>query len=198
MRALIGIGASAVLVLTSLSWAFTQDKSKVSEKVPQIAREAAEAKFPKGKIESVEGPEYEDGQMTFKFMLKMPGEGDIELRVTPTGKIVGVEQDVTLESLPPAITKGIEAIFPGKKVSELKRVELAFKGYILVVYEVVGETAQGKKEVFLNPTGKVATVEEGGEEVVPVDKLPKEISKAVEGKFSGATIKSAVKKLKKE
>lgn len=151
------LGAAAVLVV--LAGTARADEEKVPlNKLPRAVVDAVKAKYPGAELKGAE-KEVEKGKTYYEVALTHKGK-KLEVTLTPEGKIVEVEKEITARDLPAPVTEGIEAKYPKAKI---KRAEEITKGG-KTLYEALIETADKKKfEVVLDPTGKIVKTEAKGE-----------------------------------
>jgi uncharacterized membrane protein YkoI len=140
--------ASLALVVAGLARA---DEEKVElAKLPKAVTDAVKAKFPDAKLVSAE-KEKEDGKTVYEVAIKNK-EQNIEVTLTPDGKIVSIEKEIAAKDLPKAVAEALEKKYPK---ATIKKVEEIIKDDKLVKYEALIVTADKKKlEVCFDPSGK--------------------------------------------
>lgn len=127
------------------------DEEKVPlDKLPKEVTEAVKKKFPKAELVSAE-KEKEDGKTVYEVNIKNEGQ-TIEVTLTPEGKIVSIEKEITAKDLPKVVADALEAKYPK---ASIKKAEEIIKEDKLISYEMLIVTADKKKlEVKFDPTGK--------------------------------------------
>jgi uncharacterized membrane protein YkoI len=148
-RWIVGLCVSAVLILGSAARADDEEKVPL-DKLPKPVVAAVKKKFPKARLVSA-SKEVENKKTLFEVQIK-DGAQTVEVTVTPEGKIVEIEKEITAKALPAAVTKALNAKYPK---ATFKKVEEITEGGKLF-YEVLLVTA-GKQtiEVKMDSTGKV-------------------------------------------
>src|SRR4051794_19102531 len=100
MRGLVALVVSVLVVLPSL--AVRADEEKVAlDKLPKAVVAAVKKKFPGAKLVSAE-KEKKDKQILFEVRIK-DGEQNVEVTLTPEGKIVEIEKEITTQNLPKGV-----------------------------------------------------------------------------------------------
>src|SRR5437879_10985959 len=93
--------------------------------------------------------EEENGKTFYEAELKVNGHNK-DLLIDPTGSIVEVEEQVTLESLPPAVKTALDKHAAKGKIAF---VESVTKGGSVIAYEAKIKTAGKTSEIRLSPEG---------------------------------------------
>jgi len=162
MRTLdVGMGGLVLLTVVGLTIARTDEgkEEKVPlDKLPKAVVEAVKAKFEGAELVSAE-KEKEDGKEVFEVAIKHKGH-NIEVTLTPEGKIVSIEKEIDVKDLPKEVKEALDAKYPK---AEIKKAEEETKND-KVTYEVLIVTAEKKKlEVVFDPKGKVLEEEKKDE-----------------------------------
>jgi hypothetical protein len=146
-----GLLAGVALLALTAACARADEEEKVPlDKLPKAVVDAVKAKFPKAKLVGAE-KEKEDGKEVYEVAIK-DGDSNIEVTVTPEGKITTVEKEITLKDVPKAVSDAFEAKYPKATV---KKVEEISKDDKITEYEFLIVTADTKKlEVSFDPKGK--------------------------------------------
>ena len=101
--------------------------------------------------------ETDDGDSYYVVSIQTAAGKKLELDMSPDGKIIETVEYITAAEVPAAVTKGLEAKYPGAKITEVDRVtdqdgEVTFD---------IEFTAGGKtQEVTLTTTGEVYEFDE--------------------------------------
>jgi uncharacterized membrane protein YkoI len=162
MRRIIGsLGVSAVLGLVLLApVALAQDKEKAKEekltedKIPAKVLAAVKGRFPGAKITSA-SRERADGKVVYDIELEQKGR-KYEMDIQEDGTILEVEKEVPLKEVPEAVTRALQAKYPGATIEIVMEVNLVKdKKETPDHYEVtiVGADKK-KKEVIVSLDGK--------------------------------------------
>jgi hypothetical protein len=140
-----------VAVLSLLMPAVRADEEKVPlDKVPKAVTDAVKAKFPDAKVVGAE-KETEDGKTVYEIAIDNKGR-KIEVTLTPEGKIVTVEKEITAAELPKVVADALDKKYPK---ATIKKIEEISKGDKITAYEALIVTSEKKTlEVSFDPDGK--------------------------------------------
>jgi hypothetical protein len=94
--------------------------------------------------------EVEGGKKIYEVELTVNGHGK-DISMDQQGRILEIEEETSLESLPPAVKEGLNRA-AGK--GTIQKVESLTKNGKLVAYEAVVKTGAKKSEVQVGPDGK--------------------------------------------
>jgi hypothetical protein len=140
--------AASVVLLAASSRA--QEKKIKRSDLPAAVEKTVAAQS-RGVLIRSFSQENENGQTYYEVELTVNGHGK-DVTMDQTGVIVEVEEEVALDSLPPAVKEGLQAKAGKGKVV---RVESITKHDKIVAYEA-GVTTGGKKsEVQVGPDGRL-------------------------------------------
>jgi len=125
---------------------------------PAAVREAVKKAFPEAAIREVERERW--SVTVYEVEFKQNGR-EMEAVVTPDGKIVAVQTEVSKKDVPPAVLAGIKKIVGDGRVHEVERMEI--RGVLQpvrlakprVVYQVEFVRNGREVEVALDAQGKV-------------------------------------------
>jgi hypothetical protein len=139
------------------------DEEKVPlDKVPQAVKDAVKKKFPKEEMVSASTEKDEAGKQVYEIQLKTSKKQNIDVTVTPEGKIVLVEKEIDAKELPKAVAMAMFNKYPKATV---KLAEELSKDDKITAYEMIIVTADKKTlEVEFAPDGKFVKEEEKKEE----------------------------------
>jgi hypothetical protein len=193
--------ASTVLAVMFVATAARADEEKIDlDKLPKVVKDAVLKRFPKAELKSAEketakGKTYYEVALTHK-------EQKIEATLTEKGEIVEIEKIIAAKDLPKEVKKALDDKYPNATLKTIEEIIKVTGGKEKTTkYGVVLVTADKKAvAVALDPDGKIQTSKqaaEGGEEKVPLDKLPKAVKDAVLKRFPKADLKSAEKENEK-
>jgi hypothetical protein len=151
-RLAVGVAVLAVAVVCARA-----DEEKVPlDKVPKAVMDAVKKKFPKAEVSGA-STEKEDGKTVYEMSLKLDKK-NIDVTVTPEGKITLVEKEIDAKDLPKAVASALEAKYPKAKIELAEELSKEDK---VTAYEIVIVTAEKKKfEVEFAPDGKFVKEEE--------------------------------------
>jgi hypothetical protein len=157
MRVALGcLTFTALLVGAAASAAARADDEKIAlEKLPKAVKDAIAKKFPEAKLLSAE-KETADGKTVYDVALKNKDQ-NLEVTVTPEGKIVSYEIEITAQAMSKAALAALEAKYPKATYTKVEEVYKPQDGKDkLEEYEVALTTADKKKVVVLvSPEGKI-------------------------------------------
>lgn len=182
MSVLAVIGA---LLVTTPTQADEEDVSL--DKLPKAVVDAVKAKYPDAKLVASE-KETKDGKVFYEVMFKNK-ELDVEMLLTPEGKIVMIEQPIPAENLPKEVRKAIDDRFPKasiKTVEETTREENKTYGVLLENDRLIGNEKQ-KVQLQVTSEGKITA----SQKLIDAKDLPKAVMEAIENKYPKAAIKRA-------
>ncbi len=154
MRSLVLAG---ILAVTSTALA-AQTSIKLTD-LPKKVAQAAQARYPHGKITAAEREE-EAGKVTFELKIT-DGKRKLELAVSAEGKPLSEEEEIALSELPAAVKQAIAAS-PKHGASTLKAAERITDASDakLVRYEVKVARGQTRYELLVEATGKIVKEED--------------------------------------
>lgn len=138
---------AAGLAIASANYA--QEKKIKREELP-AAVEKTVVEQSKGATVKGFSKEIEKGKTYFEAELVVNGHGK-DILMDENGKVVEVEEEVALDSLPAAVREGLERAAGSGKIS---KVESLTKGGKLVAYEAVVKTAGKRSEIQVGPDGQ--------------------------------------------
>ena len=139
------LAVSAVLVAANLAGA---EKPLKMENLPPAVQKTVQEQSKGATIRGL-SKEEENGKTFYEAELKVNGHNK-DVLIDPTGAIVEVEEQVTLESLPPAAKTALEKQAGKGKITF---VESVTKGSSVVAYEAKIKTAGKTSEIKVSPEG---------------------------------------------
>ena len=154
-----GLALVALLGLTALRADEGKEEKVPLDKLPKAVTDAVKAKFEGCELVSAE-KEKEDGKEVFEVAIKHKGH-NIEVTLTPEGKIVSVEKEIAAKDAPKAVTEALDAKYPKATVKKVEEVVENEK----TTYEFLIVTAEKKTvEVVFDPKGKLVKEEKKDKE----------------------------------
>ena len=157
--------ASMVMVGFGFNGTVRADEEKVPlDKVPKAILDSVKARFADGKLTGA-GKEVEDGKPVYEVSLKLNGK-NIDVTLTPEGKLLGIEKEIAAKELPKAVAKTLKEKYPKAEYKMVEEVIKVKKGVEkLEYYEVLLVTAAKKNvEVTVSPNGKINNEEDKNKE----------------------------------
>jgi hypothetical protein len=104
--------------------------------------------------------EIEHGSTFYEGSWKTPAGANMDVLVTPTGDLVEIEEQISIDKVPAAALK------VARKAAG-KEIELAFEKKTMILYEVKFQKGENRHELLLTPDGR--RVEEAVEKGKPED-----------------------------
>ena len=149
----VGIGIVTSLLIAGICSA-QEKKIKRSDLPPAVEKTVTEVS--KGATIKGFNEEKENGKTSYEVEMVVNGHSK-DVQIDPTGMVVEVEEEVTMDSLPADVKAGLAAKAGAGK---LGKVESLTKGGKLVAYEAKVVTGGKKSEVQVGPDGKALDHEE--------------------------------------
>jgi hypothetical protein len=143
----------AALTLTTIS--FAQEKKIPRADLPPAVEKTVAIQSQGATIKGF-SQEIEKGQIFYEAEMTMSGHSK-DVLIDVNGAVVEVEEQVALDSLPPAVKAGLQAKAGAGKILT---VESLTKHDTLVAYEAKVQTAGKKSEIQVAPDGKPLDHEE--------------------------------------
>jgi hypothetical protein len=141
--------AALLTGLATLSAAQAQEKKLKREELPP-AVEKTVAEQSKGAAIRGFSTELEDGKRLYEVELTVNGHGK-DISMDGQGNVVEEEEEVSIESLPPAAKNGLTK---AAGTGTVGKVETLTKNGKLVAYEAVVKTGTKRSEIQVGPDGK--------------------------------------------
>lgn len=139
--------ALAVCLLFTLSLAAQEKRIKKSD-LPAAVQKTADEQS-KGATVKGYNKEIENGKVEYEVELTVNGHSK-DVSMDPQGNVLEVEEEVALNSLPPAVSQGLQQK-AGK--GTIRKVESLTKQGKLVAYEAQVITAGKRSEIQVGPDG---------------------------------------------
>jgi uncharacterized membrane protein YkoI len=137
------------------------DEVKVEPKdLPRAVLETVKKRFPRAKI--TEATKETDGNdVEYEVCIK-DGETEIDLYLTPAGKIKQIEKSVPVNALPRAVSDGLKKTYPKATLTHADEiVKVVAEKEVVAHYEVQLTTADKKLlAVEVSPGGKILKTED--------------------------------------
>ena len=145
----------ATLTLTTIAFAAGQEKKLQRADLPPAVEKTVAAQSQGATIKGF-STEKEDGKTYFEAEMTVSGHSK-DVLIDPSGAVVEVEEQVTLDSLSAAVKTGLQAK-AGK--GKIVKVESITKHDKLVAYEARVQTDGKKSEIQVGPDGNPLDHEE--------------------------------------
>lgn len=146
---------SLITGLTVLTIAQAQEKKIKREELPPAVEKTVSEQSQGATIKGF-STEVEKGKRLYEIELWVNGHGK-DISMDKDGKIVEVEEEVAMDSLPPEVKTGLTRAAGSGTIT---RVESLTKGGKLVAYEAGVKNGPKHSEVQVGPNGKKLTHEE--------------------------------------
>jgi len=134
-----------VITFISLS-AVGQDAQRRG--VPAVVLNAFQQQFPKAR--QVEWEKKKDGNYEVEFDIGLISR-DHQAIISPEGKVLRYEEEITSSSLPDAVKTQIKAEFAEYRIGDVKKIEVDGK----ITYAVELDSRYGDLKVDFDPEGKI-------------------------------------------
>ena len=157
---MINIGARLAVLsliggLAILTSAQAQEKKIKREDLPPAVEKTVAAQSHGAAIKGFSS-EVDEGKTLYEVELTMNGHGK-DISMDKEGKIVEVEEEVAMDSLPPEVKAGLTKAAGGGTIT---KVESLTKGGKLVAYEADVKNGSKRSEVQVGPNGNKLAHEE--------------------------------------
>src|ERR1700730_4256844 len=146
---------SLITGLAVLTIAQAQEKKLKREELPPAVEKTVAEQSQGGTIKGF-STEVEKGKTLYEVELTVNGHGK-DLSMDKDGKIVEVEEEVAMDSMPPEVKAGLTKAAGGGAV---RKVESLTKGGKLVAYEADVKNGPKHSEVQVGPNGNKLAHEE--------------------------------------
>jgi hypothetical protein len=149
----LAMTAVAVLVLAAVA---RSDEEQITlDKVPKPVLEAAKKRFPKAEVKGA-SKEGEGDKLVYEVTLKQDGK-NIDVTITPAGKITLIEKEVAFKDLPKAVAETFEKKYPKATYQIIEEVIKVEGGKETTEYYEAHLTTADKKvvEAEVLPDGKL-------------------------------------------
>ena len=152
----IKYAAAFLLSLLLVSNAHAQDSEKVvkMKDLPQAVQKTVREQSKGARIREL-AKEIKDGKTFYEVALKVNGHNR-DVLMDPTGAVVEIEEEITIDALPPVVKTAIEK-HAGK--GKIVRVETITINASIEAYEAQIKTGRKFSEVKVNPDGQVISTE---------------------------------------
>jgi hypothetical protein len=164
------------------------DEEKIAlDKLPKAVTDSIQAKYADAKLVGAE-KETKGDKTLYEVVIKHK-DRNIELLLTPEGKIVEIEQAIAAKDLPRAVAQAIEKKYPKatiKAVEETTRDDKVSYGVLLENDVTIGKEKQ-KVQLQVTADGTIA----GTQRLIATKDLPRVVTEALEKKHPKATITRA-------
>ncbi len=141
-----GLTMAAAMVVTSTARA--QEKKITRADLPKAVESAVRAQSANGTLRGM-NEEQEKGYTYYEAEWRVHGH-DRDVLMDSTGRVVEIEEQVSLDSLPAAARDSLNARARGGRIL---RVEALSKNGHLVAYEAQVRSASGRREIQVGPNG---------------------------------------------
>ncbi len=127
-------------------------------KAVELERKVTEAEVPAAALATLKklaagaeiyefAEEVEHGSTFYEGSWKNPAGTNVDVLVTPTGDLVEIEEQISIDQVPPATLKAARKA-AGRKT------KLVFEKKTMILYEVKFTKADGRHELLLTPDGR--------------------------------------------
>ncbi len=138
-----------VIGLATVSIAAAQEKKIKRTELPPAVEKTVAEQSKAGRIRGF-STEMEDGKRLYEVELTVNGHGK-DISMDAQGNVVEVEEEIFMNSLPPAVRKGLTEAAKG---GTILKIESITKNHKLVAYEADVRSAAKRSEIQVGPDGK--------------------------------------------
>jgi uncharacterized membrane protein YkoI len=144
-----------LIVIVTLAWLgltapIRADEEKIDlDKLPKEVTAAVKKKFPDAKLVGAE-KEVEKDKTTYEVSLKNKDQ-KIDVILTPEGKIIAIEAEITAKDLPKEVSAALDKKYPKAKIKVIEKITKDEK----TSYEILLDTDKKTVEVVFDPKGKM-------------------------------------------
>jgi hypothetical protein len=142
------------LILCLTSFGFAQGEKTLSAKrLPAAVQAAFHKAYPTAKIKGASS-EVENGKTIYEVE-SVDGKINRDLLYSEDGSVIEIEETIALNALPDAVAKALKTETGKGKVEKAEKLT---KGET-IQYEFVVTSGKNKREVVIDPTGKIVKTE---------------------------------------
>ena len=138
-----------LVIIAGAAGVRSQEKPISRQQLPIAVRNAADLQAHGATVRGY-SKEIENGQWEYEVQMVTDGHTK-DVTLAPDGRVLEVEEEVPLESLPAEVRSGLQA---SAKPGKITKVESLTKGGTLVAYEAQVLTGSKHSEVQVGPDGK--------------------------------------------
>jgi uncharacterized protein YxeA len=184
-RLIILLAATLAFTLSAWAQAKPEEKDPVLKmsQVPQKVQQAIQQYAAAAEIKQITKGDV-DGKAAYEFAIEKNGRKS-EVAITPDGKVLTTEEQVTLQDIPEGARKAINAQAGGGKVVSTERVFENGK----TAYGAVIEKNNKQSEYSFAADGKIASSEED----ISLPDIPEAARKVISAKSAGGKVISTKK-----
>jgi hypothetical protein len=153
-RIAFSVAVAALMIAAFVCSGLAQSKDEAKPEIPEVILKAFQSEYPDAKITGFE-QETDDSLTVFEIECT---DGDIEKDVilSAEGKIIQVEQEIEVSSLPESVTKAALSAFQGAEIEEAEMISRDS----IVEYEIVIEVGEKEIEALVTADGTIVESEE--------------------------------------
>ena len=149
MNRIVKVSVAMLIALATFSIAQAQEKKLKREQLPPAVEKTVAAESQGATIKGF-ATEVEKGKRLYEVALTVDGRSK-DISMDRYGKVVEVEQEVTLESLPATVQEGLRK---AAGAGTIGMIESLTKGGKLVAYEAHVKTGAKRSEIQVGPNGE--------------------------------------------
>lgn len=185
MKLLTHCRAVAIVGIVLVAAGIRADEADIRlDQLPKAVVKAVKAKYPDAKLVAAE--KETQGDKTFYEVMIKSGKQDIELLLTPDGKVVSIEQKIDARDLPRKVTAALEKTFPKASVKAVEETIKDGKSTYAVLLETQRLIDKEKQKVMLRLTSDGAI--SAWQKRIAVKDLPDSVTASLAKKYPDAKI----------
>jgi hypothetical protein len=142
----------SIPLLTSIIVAQDSEKPVKRRDLPKVVQKTVDEQSKGARILGF-SKEVEDGKTFYEVSLKTAGHNK-DVLIDPTGAIVEIEEEVAVESLPPAVRTEIQKRAGAGRITSIESIT---KNNAIVAYEAHVRSGKKSQEIKVDPEGRLIT-----------------------------------------
>ena len=147
-------GIAIAMVVVMICSGLGESKDEVKPDIPEAILKAFQNEYPDAKITGFE-QETDDSIIVYEIECT-DGDTEKDVILSAEAKIIQVEQEIAVSSLPESVTKAALSAFPG---AEIEEAEIVSRDSI-VEYEIVLEVGEKEIEALISADGTIVESQE--------------------------------------
>lgn len=145
--------AGVAILTVSVAWG--AETRVTREQLPAAVRKTADEQSQNAAVRGY-SKDTEDGRLEYEVAMTINGHGK-DVTIAPDGRLLEIEEEVSLESLSPNVRSGLDA---KRKGATITKVESITKQGVLVAYEAQIVQGGKRREIQVGPAGNSPAHEE--------------------------------------
>lgn len=148
------IALAIIMVAAFVGSGMAQSKEDVKSDIPVAILKAFQNEYPDAKITGFE--QKTDDSVTVYEIECVVGDTEKDVILSAKGKIIQVEQEIAVSSLPESVSKAALSAFPGAEIEEAEMISRDS----IVEYEIVLKIGEKEIEALISANGTIVESKE--------------------------------------